>query len=122
VDGTLVIGHQAYPHIGMRYRGRASIDHPKRPRKFRFDTVPVVTPAGGACPGPVEVAIAAPSGWDVYVTLDGSDPRLSPTRRTYDGALTLTATTEPQAAAAEAGHPLAEGRWTDRVRHRFGLP
>ena len=37
VDASLVVNGVAYPHIGVRYRGRASRDHPKRPWKFRFN-------------------------------------------------------------------------------------
>ena len=36
-DCSLVIDHIAYPHIGMRYRGRGSRFDPKRPRKFHFN-------------------------------------------------------------------------------------
>ena len=36
VDCSLVINHVAYPHIGVRYRGRGSRSFPERPWKFQF--------------------------------------------------------------------------------------
>ena len=34
-----------------------------------------VSPEGGVVPKPTEVTIAGPAGFDLYYTLDGSDPR-----------------------------------------------
>jgi len=37
VDGSIVIDQLAYPHVGMRYRGRRSRDDPKRSWQFQFN-------------------------------------------------------------------------------------
>jgi hypothetical protein len=77
---------------------------------------PVVTPCGGT---PTTVSISAHSGWQVYATVDGSDPRLSATRAEVHSSLTIDEPGVLRLAAAEDGYSLDDGRWTDDVSCSF---
>ena len=83
---------------------------------------PQISPAGGPQAGSVQVSISALAGWRVYVTMDGSDPRLSPTRFQYVAPFLVANSLEVQAAAIELanGVPI-DGAWTDRVRADYQI-
>jgi hypothetical protein len=80
---------------------------------------PAITP----CDDPARtVTLTVPAGWDIYYTLDATDPRLSPTRLRYTAPLTLTAATTLRAAALASATPPSAGAWTDRTDCTFTAP
>lgn len=75
----------------------------------------IVLPSAEADAGS-PVQITTPSGWQAYYTLDGTDPRLSPTRLLYTGAIPFPLTpTTLKASALPAGAAPASGNWTDLI-------
>ena len=84
--------------------------------------IPQISPPGGAYSGSVQVSISALAGWHVYVTTDGSDPRLSSTRFQYAEPFLVAGSLEVQAAAIELanGVPI-DGAWSDRVRVEYQI-
>ncbi len=83
---------------------------------------PHIAPPGGYWLGPVSVTLAGEPGYDLYYTLDGSDPRLSSARVAYAGPFTLDQPATVRAAAARTGRPLTDGDWTDGAAALFVLP
>lgn len=79
-----------------------------RPLTILKDTtppaVPTVSPPGGTYDGPLQVAITAEPGAEVYVTLDGSEPTRRDLR--YTGPVSVTADATVRAIAFDAaGNP-----------------
>ena len=83
--------------------------------------VPWISPAGGTYTGTVQVALGALPGWDVYVTTNGTDPRLSATRRKYDAAFAVSTSVQVRAAAIPNDTLPQQGQWTDGVRADYHL-
>ena len=77
------------------------------------DKTPVLSVAGGPIIAGSVVQLTAASGWEIYYTTDGSDPRLSWSRRIYTGPITPTDSGMIKAAAVPASEWLSAGNWTD---------
>ncbi|HVV86175.1 MAG TPA: CotH kinase family protein [Kofleriaceae bacterium] len=81
---------------------------------------PAAAPCGGHAGPATSVHLTVPAGWDAYYTLDGSDPRLSPTRIPYASPIAVPAAATLRAAALATGTAPAAGNWTDRTDCAFG--
>lgn len=64
---------------------------------------PVMSPMGGSFVDEQQVTLTAEAGWDVYYTLDGTDPRVSNTRILYQGPITVTASSVLRSVAVRTG-------------------
>ena len=88
------------------------------------DKAPVIFPTDAALATDGQIRITGPAGWQIFYTLDGSDPRLSPGRRPYVSPLpVMTNDWTLRAAAIPTGTAPALGDWTDLTRQTFaGVP
>lgn len=83
------------------------------------DKIPELSAAGGPIATGSALQLAAAPGWKIYFTTDGSDPRLSLSRRAYTGPITLTNSGVVSAAAIPESESLAAGDWTDLAMEAF---
>ena len=85
------------------------------------NAAPQISPPGRTNAGPVQVTLSALAGWDVYVTADGTDPRLSPTRWEYVAPFQIATDAVVQAAALAGGTFPQDGQWTDLARAAYSI-
>lgn len=85
------------------------------------DKMPVLSAEGGEISANTGLSITAAAGWTIYFTTDGSDPRLSLSRRMYTAPIVLTNSILLKAAAIPADEPLVEGNWTDLAAAHFAV-
>lgn len=83
--------------------------------------IPQISPPGKTNAGPVQVTLSAPAGWDIFVTTNGTDPRLSTTRWIYLAPFQIAADAVVQAALLESGTLPQDGKWTDLNRAEFRI-
>lgn len=75
-------------------------------------TVPIADPGNSTFIATISVTLSGENGTKIYYTTDGSDPKSSPTRLQYSGALTFDKTTVLKAIAEKAGQQSDVGTYT----------
>jgi hypothetical protein len=83
------------------------------------DQTPRLSIPGGAVGAGTLLELTAASGWTIYLTTDGSDPRLSLSRQIYTDPTPLTTSGVVRAAAIPANESLAAGNWTELATESF---
>lgn len=84
------------------------------------DKTPALSLANGEVQPGTTVSLTTQPGWLAYVTLDGSDPRLSLSRQLYTEPISIQQAGILRAAAIlPVGQTLANGNWTDLAEATF---
>ena len=85
------------------------------------EDIPTADPPGGMFDGPTLVTLTTTEGRATFYTIDGTDPRLSPTRQAYTEPFTLETSGLLKVAAIAEDLNFKGGDWTGAGDYQFEI-